>query len=125
MPESAVRSSQLRDRVRQAYSAAANGLDQQHAFPIGRDFAESLGYPSVLLSDLPAVASEAFAGVSNVPRTISLFHSGNGIQSGRAKKNGDSRRMHPKGLASRRISLSRGPHAAASVGEATVRLRPR
>ncbi len=66
MPESAVRSSQLRDRVREAYSAAANSPDKQHAFPVGRDFAESLGYPRALLSELPAVASDAFAGVSNV-----------------------------------------------------------
>jgi arsenite methyltransferase len=66
MFESAVRSSQVRDRVQQAYSDAGNSPDNEHAFPIGRDFAESLGYPRALLSDLPAVASEAFAGVSNV-----------------------------------------------------------
>jgi len=66
MPESAVLSSQLRDKVWQAYSAAANSPGKQHAFPIGCDFAESLGYPRALLSELPAVTSEAFAGVSNV-----------------------------------------------------------
>jgi ubiquinone/menaquinone biosynthesis C-methylase UbiE len=38
----------------------------KHAFPVGRGFAESLGYPADLLDRLPAVASEAFAGVSNV-----------------------------------------------------------
>ena len=39
---------------------------EKHAFPVGRGFAESLGYPADLLDHLPAVASEAFAGVSNV-----------------------------------------------------------
>jgi arsenite methyltransferase len=33
---------------------------------VGRQFAQSLGYPSRLLADLPASAVEAFAGVSNV-----------------------------------------------------------
>ena len=56
----------LRDRVRTAYSAAAEMPQTKHAFPVGRGFAESLGYPADLLDHLPAVASEAFAGVSNV-----------------------------------------------------------
>lgn len=56
----------LRDGVRQAYSAAADNPQGDHPFPVGRQFAESLGYPSALLADLPAVAVEAFAGVSNV-----------------------------------------------------------
>lgn len=56
----------LRDRVRIAYSAAAEMPQTKHAFPVGRGFAESLGYPADLLDRLPAVASEAFAGVSNV-----------------------------------------------------------
>ena len=56
----------LRDKVRIAYSAAAEMPQEKHAFPVGRAFAESLGYPADLLDQLPAVASEAFAGVSNV-----------------------------------------------------------
>ncbi len=39
---------------------------EKHAFPVGRAFAESLGYPADLLDQLPPVASDAFAGVSNV-----------------------------------------------------------
>lgn len=57
---------QLRDRVRGAYSAAAESPGQKHAFPVGRKFAESIGYPSHLLATLPPVACDAFAGVSNV-----------------------------------------------------------
>lgn len=56
----------LRDKVRVAYSAAAELPNEKHAFPVGRGFAQSLGYPADLLDQLPAVASDAFAGVSNV-----------------------------------------------------------
>lgn len=56
----------LREGVRNAYSAAARTPQEEHAFPVGRAFAESLGYPRDLLDALPAVCSEAFAGVSNV-----------------------------------------------------------
>ena len=57
---------QLREGVRAAYSAAADSPAARHAFPVGRAFAESLGYPADLLDALPAPAVEGFAGVSNV-----------------------------------------------------------
>jgi len=57
---------QLREGVRDAYSAAAENPQAKHPFPVGRSFAESLGYPPELLASLPAVAVDAFAGVSNV-----------------------------------------------------------
>ncbi len=56
----------LRRRVSEAYSAAALSPGDRHAFPVGRAFAESLGYPARLLNSLPAVSVEAFSGVSNV-----------------------------------------------------------
>jgi arsenite methyltransferase len=56
----------LRDRVRGAYSAAAEHPNEKHAFPVGRQFAESIGYPAALLASLPTIACDAFAGVSNV-----------------------------------------------------------
>ena len=56
----------LRDKVRAAYSAAAEHPSSKHAFPLGRAFAENAGYPGPLLATLPAVSVEAFAGVSNV-----------------------------------------------------------
>lgn len=61
----------LRAAVRNAYSAAAVNPSEKHPFPVGRLFAESVGYPLELLDSLPAIAVEAFAGVSNV----SLFAS--------------------------------------------------
>jgi arsenite methyltransferase len=56
----------LRDKVRGAYSSAAERPKEKHAFPVGKQFAESLGYPADLLASLPSVACDAFAGVSNV-----------------------------------------------------------
>ncbi len=58
--------SELRRKVRDAYSAAALYPDQAHAFPVGRGFARSLGYPDGLLAELPPACVEAFAGVSDV-----------------------------------------------------------
>ena len=57
---------QLRDAVRVAYSAAAERPQDEHPFPMGRLFAESLGYPKKLLAGLPPRSVEGFDGVSNV-----------------------------------------------------------
>lgn len=58
--------SELREKVREAYSAAASSPRAAHPFPVGRDFAERLGYPPEVLDSLPAVSVEAFTGVSDV-----------------------------------------------------------
>ncbi len=60
------RAKQLREGVRRAYSAAAEQPTGEHPFPVGRAFAASVGYPADLLSTLPPVAVDSFAGVSNV-----------------------------------------------------------
>lgn len=57
---------QLREGVCKAYSSAAERPQDEHPFPVGRRFAESLGYPQNLLASLPSVSIDAFAGVSNV-----------------------------------------------------------
>jgi arsenite methyltransferase len=56
----------LRASVRRAYSAAAERPTGTHPFPVGRHFAESLGYPADLLDRLPPAAVDSFSGVSNV-----------------------------------------------------------
>lgn len=56
----------IREAVREAYSAASKEPRGKHAFPVGKEFAQSLGYPSNLLAELPAASVEAFSGVSNV-----------------------------------------------------------
>jgi hypothetical protein len=57
---------QLRNGVQRAYSRVAEKPKGQHPFPVGPQFAASIGYPSELLASLPAIASDAFTGVSNV-----------------------------------------------------------
>jgi SAM-dependent methyltransferase len=66
MPVGSSNPTQLREMVRGAYSSAAEHPRERHAFPVGRQFAESIGYPADLLASLPSVACNAFAGVSNV-----------------------------------------------------------
>ena len=56
----------LRAKVNSAYSAAASRPEQKHPFPIGRELAENLEYPSEVLDGVPQPSVEAFAGVSNV-----------------------------------------------------------
>lgn len=56
----------LREGTRKAYSAAAERPLDEHPFPVGAHFAESLGYPRDLLSGLPSISTGAFSGVSNV-----------------------------------------------------------
>ncbi len=56
----------LRDKVREAYSNAADSPGDSHPFPIGYDFALSVGYPESLLHSLPESAVARFTGVSNV-----------------------------------------------------------
>ncbi len=56
----------IREGVRRAYSAAADCPGGEHAFPVGRAFAEECGYPPEELDSLPPMAVDAFAGVSAV-----------------------------------------------------------
>ena len=56
----------LRKSVQAAYSAAAIEPNGNHPFPVGSDFAESVGYPAELLNKLPGESTSRFAGVSNV-----------------------------------------------------------
>lgn len=56
----------LREGTKKAYSAAAKRPLEEHPFPVGEQFAKSLGYSRELLSSLPLASKEAFSGVSNV-----------------------------------------------------------
>jgi SAM-dependent methyltransferase len=120
----------LRDGVRRAYSAAAEDPDGAHPFPVGRAFAESLGYPGELLAKLPAVSVEAFAGVSNVgvsadiPRGATVLDLGCGggldslLAAGRAGPRG-----HVIGVDFSGAMLDRARCAASEVGLLNVEFR--
>jgi arsenite methyltransferase len=77
----------IREAVRERYSAVAREPHGAYNFRVGREFAEALGYPAVLLDDLPASASEAFTGVSSASlladvapgETVVDFGSGGGL----------------------------------------------
>jgi len=56
----------IREGVRSVYSSAAENPDAKLPFPVGRKFAESVGYPQDLLDSLPRAAVDVFTGVSNV-----------------------------------------------------------
>src|SRR5437870_4818327 len=50
--------------VRDRYSQVATDPSQDFGFPVGRGFAEAVGYPADLLECLPQDATAAFAGVA-------------------------------------------------------------
>jgi arsenite methyltransferase len=55
---------ELHDAVRDRYSAVADAPTGAHGFPVGRAFAEAVGYPATLLATMPSDAADAFAGVA-------------------------------------------------------------
>jgi SAM-dependent methyltransferase len=58
--------SNIRTGVRDAYSAGAERPSDSHPFPVGRGFAESVGYSAEWLRSLPGDSVDRFAGVSNI-----------------------------------------------------------
>ncbi|HUY18931.1 MAG TPA: methyltransferase domain-containing protein [Candidatus Binataceae bacterium] len=63
---------ELRQKVREAYAGAAQVPAGKHPFPVGRAFAESLGYPAATLDRMPPGAVDSFAGVSNIAISAKL-----------------------------------------------------
>jgi|GEM_PF-3024026 hypothetical protein len=57
---------ELREKVREAYSNAADSPEDSHPFPVKFHFASSLGYPAELLRSLTQTSVNRFTGVSNV-----------------------------------------------------------
>jgi arsenite methyltransferase len=62
----------LRNEVNAAYSAAAQNPRGAHPFPVGRTFAESIGYTPEALGGVPDDCIDAFAGVSNISMTAHI-----------------------------------------------------
>lgn len=55
----------LRQAVARQYGQVANRPDGDFPFPVGRAFAERLGYDPEILATLPVSAVDAFTGISN------------------------------------------------------------
>ena len=68
----------LRARVRAAYSLAVEKPGGKHPFPVGREFALSVGYPACVLDALPVPAVDAFCGTSNLSLTAAI-HTGSTV----------------------------------------------
>ena len=56
---------QIKQAVGKKYSEVASNPQAKFNFPVGRKFAESVGYSSELLDKLPASISESFTGAGN------------------------------------------------------------
>lgn len=65
----------LRNAVRERYSAVAADPGASYSFRVGKEFAEALGYPPELLDALPESATAAFTGVAT-PMTFAKVHTG-------------------------------------------------
>jgi arsenite methyltransferase len=64
-PLSQFSSSEIKSAVAERYSAVATNPDEKFNFPVGRKFAESVGYESAILDHLPAGMWESFTGAGN------------------------------------------------------------
>lgn len=73
---------ELRAAVTARYGRVATRPDEPAGFPVGRAFAEALGYDPAVLDQLPATASTSFAGVAALPRWLSLPSGGTVIDLG-------------------------------------------
>jgi SAM-dependent methyltransferase len=56
---------QIKQAVKEKYSEVASNPEAAFNFPVGRKFAESVGYSSELLDKLPASMCESFTGAGN------------------------------------------------------------
>ncbi len=56
----------LKKEVRRIYSQCAEKPGGNYPFPVGKEFAESLGYPDEIISTVPGVVLDVFTGVSSV-----------------------------------------------------------
>src|SRR3974390_2284798 len=113
----------LRDQVRDAYSAASENPRAPHAFPVGHAFAAGVGYPAEWLGRIPDESVDAFAGVSNVSvfadiregNTVLDLGCGAGMDSFVA-----ARRVGPEGrvlgVDFSRAMLARARHASENAG---------
>lgn len=64
-PRAPMGAGEILDAVCDKYSRVATHPHERFSFPVGREFAESVGYPKELLERLPASMTESFAGAHN------------------------------------------------------------
>ena len=65
---------QIKQAVKKKYSEVASNAQGKFNFPVGRKFAESVGYSGELLDKLPASMWESFTGAGNPQPYIDIKH---------------------------------------------------
>ena len=65
---------QIKRVVKEKYSEVASNAQGKFNFPVGRKFAESVGYPGELLDKLPVSMWESFTGAGNPQPYIDIKH---------------------------------------------------
>jgi len=120
----------LRDLVREAYSSAAADPTSKHPFPVGRAYAESVGYPGELLDSIPTTAVDGFAGVSSVSLFAEIAEGGTVLDLGcgagldslvAARRAGPNGKVY--GVDFSPDMLARARSAAADAGLGNLELR--
>ena len=127
MPVNLTQVQDLLAKVRAAYSNAADNPGDSHPFPIGYDFALSVGYPEDLIKSLHESSVRRFTGVSNVSvfadipagSTVLDFGCGAGMDSLiAAGKTGPTGQVH--GIDFSRSMVSHAQVGASEAGASNV-----
>jgi ubiquinone/menaquinone biosynthesis C-methylase UbiE len=120
-------SDEIKAAVAERYGQVATSPGQKFSFPVGRKFAESVGYDSALLDRLPKSMWESFTGAGNpqpfvdaqAGETVLDLGCGAGLDLYLyAQKVGPSGRLY--GLDLSRAMIDKAQHNLASVGVANV-----
>ena len=63
---------EIRDAVFDRYGCVAESPGESHGFPVGREFAEAVGYDPAELDALPAACAASFTGAGNPQAAVDL-----------------------------------------------------
>lgn len=124
---------ELREAVADRYGEVATQPTGTFNFPVGRSFAESVGYPSDALDTLPSAAVASFAGVTYLPKWTGLsledvvidLGSGAGLDTLIAAQTvGADGRVHAVDFSDEMVRLAGSNAHAAGLGNIEVHRAP-
>ena len=97
-----LKETEIRKSVEEEYSNVADKPFEKHLFPVGREFALNIGYPSDIIKEIPENAVNSFSGVSDISIIADIKQGNNVLDLGcgagldsliAAKKTGDRGRV--------------------------------